>query len=137
MPLPEHAAPAAVSHVVPAPVPPGFPPGLPLQPRRSGRAEACAGTVRLPVRAPGVDPTPACVPALAADGPRATPPATPTVFGTREAGPASIADAAGRFPALDPVREADPLPPFERRLDGPESRRARLMREQGGELWTV
>jgi len=69
---------------------------------------------------------------LAAPGRGSVPQPAPTGAGLR-----IVADAAGRFPAMDPAREAEPLPSFERRLDGPEARRARFAREQGGELWTV
>ncbi|ANB36342.1 hypothetical protein M2324_003150 [Rhodovulum sulfidophilum] len=95
---------------------------------------AFAGAVAASVRPPDVDLVPASGTVLPGGWPRRGSAPNPAPTG---AGLSLGSDAAGRFPTMDPVREAEPLPSFERRLDGPEARRARFAREQGGELWTV
>ncbi|MCE8442377.1 hypothetical protein [Rhodovulum sulfidophilum] len=95
---------------------------------------AFAGAVAASVRPPDVDLVAASGTALPEGWSRRGFAPTPAPTG---AGLSLVADAAGWFPAMDPVREAEPLPSFERRLDGPEARRARFAREQRGELWTV
>ncbi|MBL3553768.1 hypothetical protein [Rhodovulum sulfidophilum] len=125
-----------VRPVAPVPLPDaaGLHPSPATVPQGPEGEVAFAGVAPTPWRPPDVDLVAASGTALAEGWSRRGFAPTPAPTG---AGLSLVADAAGRFPAMDPVREAEPLPFFERRLDGPEARRARFAREQGGELWTV
>ncbi|MBL3594404.1 hypothetical protein JMM63_02245 [Rhodovulum sulfidophilum] len=126
----------SVRPVAPVPLPDAaaLHPAPATLPRVPAGEVAFAGVAPAPWRPPDVDLVHASGTASPAGWPRrgSAPNPAPTGAGLR-----IVADAAGRFPAMDPAREAEPLPSFERRLDGPEARRARFAREQGGELWTV
>jgi len=126
----------SVRPVAPVPLPDAaaLHPAPATLPRVPAGEVAFAGVAPAPWRPPDVDLVHASGTASPAGWPRRGSAPNPAPTG---AGLSLGADAAGRFPAMDPAREAEPLPSFERRLDGPEARRARFAREQGGELWTV
>ncbi|NDK35772.1 hypothetical protein [Rhodovulum sulfidophilum] len=126
----------SVRPVAPVPLPDAaaLHPAPATLPRVPAGEVAFAGVAPASVRPPDVDLVPASGTGSPAGWPRRGSAPNPAPTG---AGLSFVADAAGRFPTMDPVREAEPLPSFERRLDGPEARRARFAREQGGELWTV